>query len=326
MEPVGVAIIGCGGMGSWHANNLASQPGVTVVAVADAYEPSAVAVAEHTGARVMNALEAINDSAVDAVLIASNDETHSRFAVSTIDAGKFCFLEKPLGATLQQAESVLFAETSLGRIVTRVGFMRELDPAHAQVKARLASLGEVTRVRCVHRNVDASQRDASSLFAQSMIHDIHTIRWLSGQEFVRVSVHVADRADGFRDVLLVGELSEGALGTIDFEDQGFAYEVQVEVTAERGMAATLPHPRSVVKTAEEQSMFVGADWFGRFEDAYRLEIEQWCRSITGVASEPGGPTVWDGYAAQVVAGAGVDAMISGNSVDVDLMTRPTIYS
>ncbi len=107
-------------MGSWHAGNLAAQPGVDVVAVADVYEPSAAAVAEQTGASVMDAHAAIE--AADAVLIASSDDTHAEFAIATIAAGKWCFLEKPLGATLDQAQQVLDAEIAAGRIHTRVGF------------------------------------------------------------------------------------------------------------------------------------------------------------------------------------------------------------
>ncbi|MCP3936412.1 MAG: Gfo/Idh/MocA family oxidoreductase [Actinomycetia bacterium] len=308
-------------MGSWHAGNLAAQPGVDVVAVADVYEPSAAAVAEQTGASVMDAHAAIE--AADAVLIASSDDTHAEFAIAAIEAGKWCLLEKPLGATLDQAQRVLDAEIASGRIHTRVGFMRELDPAHAQVAAAAAELGHLTRVRSVHRNVDGERREVGLLFAQSLIHDIHTIRWLSGREFARVTVHVAERPDGFRDVLLVGGLVGGGLGVIDFEDQAFAYEVQVEVTGELGMAATVPHPRAIIRSQATESMIVGTDWFARFQDAYRLEIEQWCADLAvGVSS---GPTVWDGFAAQVVAAAGEQAMLAGQPVEVVLPARPSIY-
>lgn len=319
-----VGVIGCGGMGTWHAHNLAAQPGVTVVAAADAVPDAAQGVADALGAVVMDGMAVCASPEVDAVLIASSDETHARFAVATIEAGKPCFLEKPLGATLDQAQQVLDAEVAAGRRLTRVGFMRELDPAHVQVHEALAGLGPITRVRCVHRNVDPAPRDVDLLFAQSMIHDIHTIRWLSGQEFRRVTVHVVPRDDGFRDVLLVGELGDGSIGTIDFEDRAFAYEVQVEVTAVAGMAATLPHPRAVVRSAASEALRVGTDWFARFEEAYRLEIEEWCRTVLA-GDISSGPSVWDGYAAQVAARAGEVAMLSGSPAMVELPDKPTMY-
>ena len=323
-----VGVIGCGGMGTWHAHNLAAQPGVTVVAAADAVPDAAQGVADALGAEVMDGMAICSSSDIDAVLIASSDDTHAQFAVAAIEAGKACFLEKPLGATLDQAQQVLDAEVAAGRRLTRVGFMRELDPAHVQVADAVAGLGQITRVRCVHRNVDAAPRDVDLLFAQSLIHDIHTIRWLTGEEIRRVTVHVVPRDDGFRDILLVAELANGAIGTIDFEDRAFAYEVQVEVTAAGGMAATLPHPRAVVRTDASEQLRVGTDWFARFEEAYRIEIEEWCREVRAGMVDDGsfsGPTVWDGYAAQVVARAGEVAIFSGAPADVVLPTKPEIY-
>ncbi len=320
---MGIAVIGCGGMGSWHADNLARHPGLSVVAVADAVVEAADRVGRRVDARVLDGMEAIAAPDVDAVLIASSDDTHAQFAVAAMAAGKPCFIEKPLGATLAQADEVLQAELAAGQKLVRVGFMRELDPAHSQVATALADLGQVTKIRCVHRNVDAAPRPVGLLFAQSLIHDIHTIRWLSDDEIVTVRVHVVERPDGFRDVLMICGLSSGGVGVIEFEDQGFAYEVQVEVTAQGGMAATLPHPRAATRTHGAETMAVGTDWFARFEDAYRLEIEEWAADLR--VGERRGPTVWDGYAAQTVARAGEVAMLSGSPADVLLDPRPELY-
>ncbi len=310
-------------MGGWHADNLARQPGLSVVAVADPVGASAERVASKVGARVVDGVDAVAAADVDAVVIASTDDTHARFAVAAIEAGKPCLIEKPLGATLAQADEVLQAELLADRRLVRLGFMRELDPAHVQVAATVAELGPVTKIRCVHRNVDQAPRPVELLFAQSLIHDIHTIRWLSGDEIVAVRVHVVDRPDGFRDVFMVCRLAGGGLGLIEFEDQGFAYEVQVEVTAVGGMAATLPHPRSVRREAGNESLPVGADWFARFEDAYRLEIEDWAATLADGALR--GPTTWDGYAAQVVAEAAKRSIGEDAEIVVSLQDRPDLY-
>ncbi|MGI9624228.1 MAG: Gfo/Idh/MocA family oxidoreductase, partial [Acidimicrobiales bacterium] len=122
---VGVGIVGCGGMGSWHASNVAAQAGVTVVAVADVATEAAEVVGARVAARTVDPAELVAQDDVDAVLIASNDESHAEFAVAAIDAGKFCFLEKPIGATVEDAQSVVDAEVAHGSRLTRVGFMRE---------------------------------------------------------------------------------------------------------------------------------------------------------------------------------------------------------
>lgn len=323
MPVIGVGVIGCGGMGSWHADNVARQPGLSVVACADVVTSSAVAVADRLGARTEDADALILDDDVDAVLIASSDDSHARYATAAIAAGKPTYLEKPLGATLAQAKEILDGELAAGQKFVRVGFMRELDPAHAQVAAELGQLGPITRVRSVHRNVDQTVRSVEDLFAQSLIHDIHTIRWLSGQEVSAVRVHVMERSDGYRDVLMVCPLVSGAVGLIDFEDQGFAYEVQVEVTAEAGMATTVAHPRAITKRDGRETIGVGVDWFSRFEEAYRLVIEQWALSIQ--TGEFTGPTVWDGYAAQVVADTAIESIRTDTEVPVNLPPIPDLY-
>lgn len=327
---IGVGVVGCGGMGSWHAGNLAAQPGVRLVAVADMNPDAASSLAARVGARVDDADALIQAADVDAVVVASSDDSHARYVTAALAASKPCLVEKPLAVTLDDARAILDAEVAAGQQLLRVGFMRELDPAHAQVADALGLLGPVTKVRCVHRNVDAAPRPVTLLFAQSIIHDIHSVRWLTGQEFAAVTVHVAERPDGFRDVLMIGELTGGALAVIEFEDQGFAYEVQVEVTTVGGMAATLPHPRAVRRSGGKEALLVGADWFARFEDAYRLEIEEWTRTLrptspTNAQSAAPGPTAWDGFAAQVVADAAERAMVSGAKVVVELPERPALY-
>ena len=328
MSEIGIGIIGCGGMGSWHADNVDRQPGLRVVAAADLVPRAAAAVADRLGAEVRDGHDAIASDDVHAVLIASTDDTHAEYAVAAIEAGKPCFLEKPLGTTMAHAQAILDAERGAGRRLVRVGFMRELDPAHAEVEAALAELGPITRVRSVHRNVDPEHRDIDTIFSQSLIHDIHTIRWLSGDEIIAVRSHVVDRPDGHRDIHLVCQLAGGGLGLVDFEDQAFAYEVQVEVTAVGGIVSTVPHPRTVVKRSGTERLAVGADWFGRFAEAYRLEIEQWAATLQ--AAEPGdspqGPSVWDGFAAQAVAVAAQQSILGRCDVVVETPARPALYS
>ncbi len=320
---VGVGIVGCGGMGAWHARNLAVQPGIEVRAVADAAPEVAARVAEAVGARVVDGLDVVTADDVDAVVIASPDDTHATFAVATVEAGKRCLLEKPLAHTIDEARAILAAEVAAGRRLIRVGFMRELDPAHMELAAVVAELGRVTRVRCVHRNVDAQPREVDAIFSQSLVHDFHTIRWLTGREPARITVRAVTRDDGFRDMLVVVELDDGSLATVDFEDHAFAYEVLVEVTATGGMASTLPHSLVRIRRDGTESIAVGADWFDRFEDAYRIEIEEWARTLRD--GTVAGPSVWDGYAAQAAAHAAEVALVSGSPAGVHLPDRPALY-
>ena len=314
MTDIGVGVLGCGGMGSHHASNLHQIQGIDVVAVSDTCASSAQSLASSLSARVLEPHQLIHDDAVDAIVVASPDNTHAEYAVAAIGANKPLLLEKPLADTVDQARLVVDAEAQVGRQLVQVGFMRELDPAHMELRSHLDSMGSITKIRCVHRNVDSQRRSDHQLFSQSIIHDIHTVRWLSGREFTNVATHLVERSDGFRDVLIVGRLDNGSLAQIEFEDQAFAYEVQVEVTTTSGMMATLPHPKTVRRSQLDESIRVGADWFGRFTDAYRAEAELWASSIR--TQTPAGPTVNDGYRAQLVAEAAIRSLSSGSTEPV----------
>jgi myo-inositol 2-dehydrogenase/D-chiro-inositol 1-dehydrogenase len=68
---------------------------------------------------------------------------------------------------------------------------------------------------------------------------------------------------------------------------------------------------------------VPQDYLVRFADAYDREVQAWvdatrCGRVTG-------PTAWDGYAASVVAEAGVRSLENGGRVAVDLAPRPELY-
>ena len=52
--------------------------------------------------------------------------------------------------------------------------MRVYDPAHVQLAAEVAELGEIHHVRCVHRNVHEVRRTAQLILNQSLVHDIHS--------------------------------------------------------------------------------------------------------------------------------------------------------
>ena len=108
--------MGVGGMGSFHARTLARFAGVDVVSIADPHQPNAVAAADETGARVVaDPYELIADPGINAVVIASPDDTHADLAVAATDRGLFTLCEKPLATTVADAKRVVDAELRAGR-------------------------------------------------------------------------------------------------------------------------------------------------------------------------------------------------------------------
>ncbi|NNE10818.1 MAG: hypothetical protein HKN41_01075, partial [Ilumatobacter sp.] len=123
-------------------------------------------------------------------------------------------------------------------------------------------------------------------------------------------------ADTFRHVVVLCRLSDGAHATLEFDDCSFGYEVGVEVIGADG-DLVIGHPaRPTIRRGGAIEQQVGADWFGRFADAYRIQDLAWIESIG--AGRATGPSAWDGYAAQCVVDAIGESLARGGPVDVSV--------
>ena len=316
LELVRVGVIGVGGMGAFHARTLAGFAGVNVVAVADPNADNADAVARDIGCVALtDPMQLATSSDVDGIVIASPDVTHPDLSIAAIEQGTRVLCEKPLATTLEGAQRVVDAERAAGTRLIQLGFMREYDPAHVQVRDALGATGPIDYIRTVHRNVNASPRPVEQIIGQSMVHDIHTVRFLTGSEFTRVIAHGGGARNGsYRHIVVVGELLSGAHVVLEFDDGGFAYEVSVEVLGVNGDVLTAAPARATVRTAGLVSANIGADWFGWFAAAYAIQDRAWVDSI--VAGKAVGPTALDGLIAQRVVAAILTSLATSQFVDI----------
>ena len=324
VQTVRVGMIGVGHMGMFHARTLAGLPGVEVSTVHDVDVAAAERAARLVGAEIRSStLDVLDDPALDGVVVASADEAHAAATLAAIERELPVLCEKPLASTVADARQVVDAEVTSGRRFVRVGFMRECDEPHRQLVAAHDGLGEIDHVRAVHRNTNPSPRPVEVIAVQSIVHDVHTVRFLTGAEIVTVHASGAGAMGGsYRHVLVTCRLSTGAHATLEFDDGGFAYDVGVEVLARRGDAVLAGPAQPVVRREGALHVDVGDDWFERFADAYRVQDLAWVESIR--AGTPTGPTAWDGYAAQLVVAGVIESMSSGATVDVDPGPPPAL--
>ena len=136
-----VGLIGAGTMGADHARILGSEiPGVSLQYVCDADAARAKRVANSCGIAHTTAvaLAVIADRSVDAVLVASPDQTHALLSRACVEARKPVLCEKPLSQDSKECIDVIAAEVKGGKRLVQVGFMRRFDPAYVEMKAALA--------------------------------------------------------------------------------------------------------------------------------------------------------------------------------------------
>jgi myo-inositol 2-dehydrogenase/D-chiro-inositol 1-dehydrogenase len=321
-----IGVIGVGGMGTFHARTLAALAGVEVAVVADPYQPNVDRLVTELGcAGSSDPMAVASDGSLDAVVVASPDETHPDLAIAALDAGLWVLLEKPIATTLADARRVVDAEVALGVRRIQVGFMREYDPAHVQLREALAEMGRLDAWRSVHRNVNDSPRPVERIVCQSLVHDFHSVHFLTGSRIVEVHGSGGRPiGDAFRHIVAVCRTESGLQAVVEFDDCGFAYEVLVDVLGEHGDAATGAPLRAVRRRNGAVETVIGPDWFAYFAEAYRIQDAAWVASIR--AGQAVGPSTWDGFLSQAVVDAVMESFATGRTVGVPTFDTPAIYA
>ena len=226
-ERIRIGVIGLGAWGARaHLPAFASLPDVAVVAVAD---PDAVAVRAaahaHGVARVeTDAGRLFSDpGGLDAVVIATPDDTHHDLVIAAFDAGLHVLCEKPLANTVSEATEMLAAAERADR-VAKIGFLFRHSPVvirmHELVQQGL--IGDVQLFE--HVSVNAQFVDP-----QRPLHWKMQRKHAHGGVFVEYGSHTIDLALWFggpltsvvaHGVTLIPErpLANGGVGTVDGDD------------------------------------------------------------------------------------------------------------
>ena len=334
-KTIQVGVIGTGGMGGRHVHNLTHEVAAAqVVAVMDVNEARRQTVAQASGATYTFAdgYELINHPAVEAVLVAAPDRFHAQLTHACIAAGKPVFCEKPLAITAAEAYQVVEAEVAGGRRLVQLGFMREYDPAHVKVKQMMDSgaLGKAIGFRGVHINPPSAEpHSLEDVITNSVVHDIHSARWMMGDEIAKVYASYVpgnpNQPETARLVLVQLHYRNGGIGQIECNaDSGYGYEVDVQMTGETGTVQTNSLQSALVSRANSRAQWVEEDWLQRFDTAYILEAKSWICSLQ--SGTPSGPSAWDGYVAMIVVDACVESAQRGQPVTVKIPERPAIYT
>ncbi len=150
-EAVVLAIIGVNGRGTALATSFASLPAARVACVCDVdqrvLDKTADAVAARQSHRPMRATDlrkVLDDSSIDAVVIATPDHWHGPATILACAAGKHVYVEKPASHNPGEGELMVAAARKANRIV-QLGTQRRSMPGTIEAIERLRA-GEIGRV------------------------------------------------------------------------------------------------------------------------------------------------------------------------------------
>jgi predicted dehydrogenase len=174
--PINVAVIGVGAFGRNHARvyrQLQQAGSVRLVGVVDPDTPRADAVAREFGCKAFGSIEQMltTHSEVQAASVAAPTVLHRQAAGTLMEAGVDVLIEKPLAATLEEADELMRVAAEHKR-VAQVGHLERFNPA---VRATMPLINRPMFFE-VHRLSEFSPRALDvDVVLDLMIHDLDIV-------------------------------------------------------------------------------------------------------------------------------------------------------
>jgi len=162
-----VGVIGAGSLGFHHARILREVAGAQMVGIFDADPARAATVSAELGVRAFAARDALLE-AVDAAVVAVPTTAHAEVALAALDAGVHLLIEKPIAASVEEADAIV-ARAEAGGLVVATGHVERFNGALRACEQYL----EDPRFAEIHRLASFGPRGTDvAVVLDLMIHDI----------------------------------------------------------------------------------------------------------------------------------------------------------
>ena len=230
MDKVRVGLIGAGSIGVRHMKAMEEVPEITLVAIADP-SPAAVRIGAAQNIPIYpDAGAMLAQGGLDAVIIATPTERHHQDMMMALEARQTVLVEKPITATLAEADEVTrFAEQQGCHVL--VGHQRRYYTCAAEAReiiaqGRIGKLMGVTGQWTTRKDDDyysaAWRRDVKAgPILTNLIHEIDLLRFICG-DIATVSAEVTHHDQEFdkEDAVAISmKFVNSAVGTFLLSDR-----------------------------------------------------------------------------------------------------------
>jgi predicted dehydrogenase len=279
MSRLRMAVIGVGHLGKEHARILASLPEVELVGVADIDGARAEAVARRLGTQAYTDYWPLLHR-VDAATIVVPTTFHFAVAAEFLGRGIPVLVEKPLAASLREAE-LLAALAERHHTLLQVGHIERFNPAFEQLCARPL---QPKFISCQRLGPFTGRSLDIGVVLDLMIHDLDLILALTGAQVERVEAVGASLLSKHEDVANARlQLSDGCLADVTASRLSPVSCRRMQVWAPEGYARVdfrqrrllLAQPRQPLRPWRvANSSGPEADWFAQCIEQVDLNCNQ----------------------------------------------------
>ncbi|MDP6455653.1 MAG: Gfo/Idh/MocA family oxidoreductase [SAR202 cluster bacterium] len=251
MEQVGLAIIGSTGViGKTHIDAVAQLSSCRLVGVNARRQEPLRRQASELGVKTYPTLDdALSDSDVDAIVIATPHPSHRDITLQAVEAGKHVLVEKPMSVTPSEADDMVEAARRSG-VTLGVLFNNRFRPEAIRMRELIdqGAVGKIyraTMTSAMFRTQDYYDRldwrgtwqdEGGGALINQGIHAIDMFQWLAGLPqavygMVRSLKHKIEVEDYASAIL---EYEDGALGTLHCDTVQAPNQQRIEIFGENG--------------------------------------------------------------------------------------------
>jgi virulence factor len=183
-QPIRIGVIGVGNMGQHHARVLSTMKDVELVGIAEINVERGLETASKYKVRFFEDYCDLLPH-VEAVCIAVPTRVHYSVGISCLLAGIHVLIEKPIAASISEAESLVNAAAE-SRCILQVGHIERFNPAFQEL-SKVLKTEEMLAIEAHRLSPYSARANDVSVVLDLMIHDIDLLLELAASQVVKLT-------------------------------------------------------------------------------------------------------------------------------------------
>ena len=261
MAGLRIGVVGAGHFGRFHALKAAAASRVTLAGVHDRDPARAAVVGKEAGAPPLDWPALL--AACDALIIATPAETHFPLAAEALQAGLHVLVEKPIAATLAEADALAALAVARGRVL-QVGHLLRYSAEHQAISTRMQ---RPLYIDCVRIAPFKPRGTDVSVILDLMIHDLDLVLSLVDSPIESVDAVGAPVASAHEDIANARvRFANGCVAAITASRISLKTERKMRLFSQEGYMSVDFAARKLMMIGRERGLPLPGTGGGRIEE------------------------------------------------------------